>query len=348
VRDLRQKGVDAFPSPISLWASDSTPDNLLKPALKIDGAELLPLGGVANKLTVLCNETGQYVTYESDEHGFNNPQGIWSVSPVDVAAVGDSFTQGQCVASDKNLVAWIRSRYPATINLGMAGIGPLLTLAAIQEYLTTLRPKVVLWVHFEGNDFIDLRLENNSPLLMRYLEENYSQGLLARQAKIDQAIADSVGIIVAGRGSTTGASQTYRQEAVDLLALQHVRLMVYAALRLSPGGPSEAEYDLFKRILNRADLTVSSWGGKLYFVYLPSADRYYDNSSSQNSFGYELTRQRVFAIMEELKIPTIDVNRAFVAQGDPREMFFYKGSHYNFEGYRVAAQAVLDSIKLTN
>ena len=31
--------------------------------------------------------------YEADERGFNNPKGAWSRMGIDVAAVGDSFTQ---------------------------------------------------------------------------------------------------------------------------------------------------------------------------------------------------------------------------------------------------------------
>ena len=42
------------------------------------GAELLPLGGIANTLTVLCNELGRFVTYHSDEHGFPILKGFGS------------------------------------------------------------------------------------------------------------------------------------------------------------------------------------------------------------------------------------------------------------------------------
>ena len=32
---------------------------------------------------ILCNESGQWITYLSDEHGFSNPKGIWRSNPLD-------------------------------------------------------------------------------------------------------------------------------------------------------------------------------------------------------------------------------------------------------------------------
>lgn len=50
---------------------------------------------------------------------------------------------------------------PRTLNLGMGGIGPLHELAILKEYGSVVRPKVVLWVYYEGNDLADLSHEKN-------------------------------------------------------------------------------------------------------------------------------------------------------------------------------------------
>jgi len=110
ITELRSKGIDAVPA--------INPPNLLKKGQRdsliseivINDIEILPLGGIANKLTVLCNETGEYALYNSDEHGFHNPEGIWNSTRLEIAAVGDSFTQGACVSSEKNFVSLIRGR----------------------------------------------------------------------------------------------------------------------------------------------------------------------------------------------------------------------------------------------
>src|SRR5439155_4232345 len=80
-------------------------DELRRSAIIINDTETLPLGGIANRVTVVCNESGEYLVYESDEHGFHNPKGMWDASPLQIAAVGDSFTHGACVPSDKHFIA---------------------------------------------------------------------------------------------------------------------------------------------------------------------------------------------------------------------------------------------------
>jgi hypothetical protein len=154
VTELRQKGIDAVPAIPSDTLLRRQGDSIMKSDITIDGTEVLPLGGIANKVTVLCNENGTYVSYESDEHGFQNPQGSWTAGRIDIAALGDSFTHGFCVPSDQNFVALIRKQWPATLNVANHGNGPLTMLATLKEYIQPLKPQVVLWFYFE-NDLAD-------------------------------------------------------------------------------------------------------------------------------------------------------------------------------------------------
>src|SRR4249919_2912277 len=66
VADMRKQHIDAVPNvPISSLLDDQTPTR----SRAIDIDRLVPLGGISNSVIVLCNESGQFVTYESDEHG---------------------------------------------------------------------------------------------------------------------------------------------------------------------------------------------------------------------------------------------------------------------------------------
>ena len=190
IDDFRKRGIDAVPSLNPHELLKEQKDGTMKSATTtVNGAEVLPLASMAEKLTVVCNEGGEFLTYTSDRHGFNNPPSVWN-APISVVAVGDSFTQGWCVDPDNNFVSLIRQRYPGTLNLGIEGNGPLVMLATLKEYAESVRPKVVLWFYFEGNDLTDLSKERRSPLLRRYLETNeFSQRLSSRQDQIDRALA---------------------------------------------------------------------------------------------------------------------------------------------------------------
>ena len=153
-----------------------------------DADELLPLGGISNTLTLLCNESGQFVSYTSDEHGFRNPRGIWNSARADIAAVGQSFAQGYCVPDGSGFVDLLRTHNLVVLNLGTSGQSSLLQLAAIKEYLPRYAPKIVLWFFTEGIDLPDLYVESTHPLSRRYLEPTFSQHLLTRQPEIDDAL----------------------------------------------------------------------------------------------------------------------------------------------------------------
>jgi hypothetical protein len=346
---LRNKGVDAVPfvSPsLSLFVTQS--DGSIRSALNIGGVEVMPLGAMSNKLTVLCNENGYWVQYNSDQHGFNNPTEAWQVERLEIAAVGDSFTQGYCVPAEKSFVGLIRQRYPATLNLGIAGNGPLLTLATLREHLPRFRPKIVLWFYCEANDLVDLQNERRSAVLRNYLKEGFTQSALARQTDIDRAISDEI-------PGMRALEQARRKRSKDSAVVN--RLMTFA--RLSSlreatalvGGmdanesrmAADAErlnMDAFRDVLLQATAAVDAWGGQFEFVYLPD----WTDFTNYKTRGKE-KRGEVLAVVRGLGIPIIDLVPAFEAHGAPLTLFpFQRGGHYNEMGHRVVAEQVLKAL----
>ena len=76
----------------------------------MNGGEFLPLAYMSDKLTLGANERGEYVLYHTDEHGFNNPKGLWKAEEIEVVAIGDSFTIGTNVLADENMIGNIREK----------------------------------------------------------------------------------------------------------------------------------------------------------------------------------------------------------------------------------------------
>jgi hypothetical protein len=87
---------------------------------------------------------------------------------------------------------------------------------------------------------------------------------------------------------------------------------------------------------------VAGWGGTLYFVYLPSWDRYHNGPIVSDR-----ERQPVVAIANALSIPVIDVAVAFAASPDPLSLFpFRRFGHYNKAGNRIVAETVRKAIRI--
>jgi hypothetical protein len=343
VTDLRDDGVDAVPVVgRSAVLSDERPDGSLASRITIDGVETLPLGSIANAVTVFCNETGEYVIYTSDEHGFRNPEGMWQADPLDVAVIGDSFAQGMCMPPDRSFAALIREQIPSTLNLGMAGSGPLVQIGILEEYLRPLEPRRVLWFYFEGNDHIDLVEESRSALLLRYLEGDFRQGLVDRQEKLDEALRGVVADALARSFEERDAPDDPWWAPGELMRtltrparLAHIRRSLGL---LDPPShtlrPEDFPVELFRDVAEHFASTVASWGGEAHFVYLPSRDRYANQA--------EYPREAVLGAVREAGMPIIDLHEAFVAHGDPLQLFpFRRFGHYTEEGHRLVAETVL-------
>jgi len=348
IADLQEKGVDAVPiiAPGNhLFVKQ--PDGSIKSALNIGGQEVMPLAGLSNKVTILCNENGNWIDYQSDLHGFNNRNEIWQLSGLDVAVLGDSFAHGYCVSPDKTFVAMIQQRYPATLNLGIAGDGPLLMLATLKEYLPAFEPKIVLWFYYEGNDLTDLQIERKSVLLENYLKHGFTQSELGRQSDIDRAMMDEITRLTASEQDNRTRRPAKNRNVIDQL-VDFARLSVLRQkLQLIGGmdaGAREMAADLqgpnmdaFGEILSQAKKRVAGWGGQLYFVYLPEWARY----TAYSSWG-KTKRNDVLALVRKQGIPVVDIDLAFQAYGDPLSLFPFRAvGHYTETGHRLVAEEVL-------
>src|ERR1039458_800133 len=352
VEDLRAAGLTAFP------ALTDVKETLLRrhgsvssSLLTSKSGELVPLAGVAGVTTVLCNESGTYAVYKSDRYGFNNPDELWDKRFVDIAIVGDSFVHGYCVPADYSLGGQTRQRIPATLSLGMGGNGPLMELATLSEYASLVRPKIVIWAYYE-NDLRDLEKEKSNRVLSGYLDDSVFQDLAKNRDQVNAAVRAYLQQTEkhAPRWRPGLSKWNIHREDVpfwtqDLITGSDItiaqRFLRLITLRYLPQIVSEAEgvmnLDLFEKVLLRADNMVTKWGGKLYFVFLPS----YDEAVLGRTRAASVVLNRV----QRSGIPIIEVRSAFGTHAQARSLFFYRGSHYTEAGYRRVAQAVLRGIQ---
>ncbi|MEN8217137.1 MAG: hypothetical protein ABFS56_12365, partial [Pseudomonadota bacterium] len=257
-QNLKSEGVDAVPSvhPCAFIGSNG-----------VAGVEpLYPFGGVSGKTTVFCNESGKYLNFPSDRYGFNNPDSEWDSSQTEWVLTGDSFAHGTCVNSGDDIAGLLRSITGETvINLGNAGNGPLIELAVLKEYAESRKPKTVLWVYYEDNELVkELIGEKSSPLLMSYLQPEFSQNLIHRQTEIDNRL----GKYIAKAEAEAEAEAEALLWKIRVLRLYNIRERIGFDVDVEV----EADVDvspLFTEILTKARDRTAAWGGKLYFVYLP-------------------------------------------------------------------------------
>jgi hypothetical protein len=327
---LRNDGVDAWPT--------------MKPYLMLDqeapsGEDdaLLPLGGISGSTSVYCNEGGAYSVFETDEHGFRNPTGIHREGSVEAVLVGDSFGNGACVRTREDPASLLSSEGLSTLSLASPGNGPLIELATLVEYAAPLRPPIVLWFYFEGNDLTNLSDETRSSLLRRYLQRGFSQELRTKQRDVDDRLREfSNSWEVAARAKDEGAGL---RRLRAFLTLYHVRTLLGWTSRQTD---YESSVDMFCRVIARAGETVNAWGGRMLFVYLPSWYRYTPGGDG----GALRMRSSIQECVERSDIPFVDFDAVISSSDDPLG-FFSLGvnPHYNASGYRRLADMVLAKLR---
>lgn len=297
--------------------------------------EVQPLGGIA----MMPLGANLY----SDEHGFFNPPNQWRRDMTPIMAIGDSFAAGKGVEPGQGFVDLLRARLGPTVNLGCSWNGPLLELASLVEYGPEVRPRTVLWFFYEGNDLGDLELERHSPLLLRYLEPGFTQGLADRQETVDALLKAYAESRLAPRtgweppGATPLEYVVYgdpsKRGAIDwgnVLALQNLRW----SLALLDYGRERETFHRLGAILARAEAVIRGWNGRLVLVYLPGKPRF---AAALGRIEADAYRERALAEARSLGLALIDLTPVFA--GHPRPLALFDG-HYSPEGNALVADVV--------
>jgi hypothetical protein len=342
IDDFRSHGVIAYPP--------FYPYLLLDSPLRIEDESAIALSSISEAFTVVCNESGQYLTYTTDEHGFPNPQGSWSTSPIDVAIVGASSAVGECVPPADNLASQIRARYAHTVVVGSGGNGPLLELASIREYLPVLKPKRVLWIFSESTTPQYLESESHSRSLLRYLDPSYRQGLLEKQGEVNKAVAKYFedGI------RTEEAAESWKTKTRKFITLKDFRTVMYyyVTALTARAKPFQFNASTYERALREGQRTIAEWGGTVTLVYWPDSSRYAGicNYTPGLRQMYDHTHDVVVGIAGMLTIPVIDLSRSFPdlpasQSGKNTEYFYPYPAHFKPAGYHVAGSAILSSLE---
>jgi hypothetical protein len=345
LEDMRNDGVDAWPHVLASLFVESN-------GLLSGNNQIFPLGGISDKTVVYCNESGQYKLFNSDEHGFNNPKGLYREGAVNTVLVGDSFAIGSCVKSEEEVGTRLRKHGLHLLNLGNGGNGPLIELAVLEEYAAVIEPEIILWLYFEGNDLSDLQGERASSMLMRYLKDAYSQNLIERQSEIDSVLMDYVETEWLRMATLTRMRNVIqnmpiilrdnldRENKLKPLQLWHIRDRI-GLINVSDNQKREVSFssqlELFSDVIAEAYRRASGWGGKFYFIYLPEMERYF----GKNDDGAFFDRAGVLSIVHDLGIPVIDFHDVLKSHTDPLSLTPFLGAHYNAEGYRLLAELIV-------
>ena len=314
--------------------------------------EFLPLGGVSRTTTVSDNENGNHMIFLSDRYGFNNPDSEWDAENIQWFLTGDSYAEGLAVSQSETIAGQIRViTNQSSLSVGKSGNGPILELAALEEYASALKPKNVLWLYYERNDLSrNIHAEEKNKFLLRYMKDGFTQNLINRQDEVDFRINQYISQMHQRerdhivKVKEQEQSLAYKTRWVRFHTIKKV-INSYLSDNVDENiGNFSTINPLFIDSLAKAKSVVNSWGGELYFVYLPEYRRYNQEDISHDEFR---KKAKVIDAVKNLELPVIDIHQdVFVKHPDPLVLFpFRQVGHYTPDGYRKVTKAILSSVK---
>ena len=306
-------------------------------SLIINEKKITILSLLSNSKIIHCERFGKYTFYNSDRYGFYNKDSNWN-NKNDTVIVGDSFGVSECVQesdSISNLLSKSK-KINGLINLSVTGNGPLMELATFLEYGKKFKPKNLIWLYFEGNDILELDVEKKNKNLLKYVyEEDFNQNLINIQNLIDNHHEK----FIKKRFYEIKSNARIKQLTLELIYLRNFR----ALFNLTQNNSKYLKIDnLFFETIFKANSELKSWGGKLYFIYLPTRFRHLYPDNEQL---YENSRKEIIKNLKKRNIKVIDFYELiYLKENNKKKIYDEFNGHFTVETYMKISNEIISNI----
>ena len=300
------------------------PNILYKNKSFISKNEIIPLSGISNVKTLLCNTNQSFypVLYFSDNYGFRN--NLEDYKDLSLVLTGDSFTHGYC--EDYDLNYFLNKKGIKTLNLGIQGNGPLSALGTMREY--NVDSQYLFYVYHE-NDLNDLEFEKKT-LLMNYMDPNFLQNLKDKRKNIDDILIDHHSkLFNVNKKRDKNFLNFLNRDIRDIIFLYNIRRLYKIYFNNDAIKISNINYDfpLFEKILVLMNQEAKKKNQKFYIVFTPSTFKYHFKKESYPE------RTKILKLAKKLNINVIDFDDIISKEYDYRLLFNLSDGHYNQLGY---------------
>jgi lysophospholipase L1-like esterase len=274
-----------------------------------------------------------------DHNGFRNDRDL---ERAEVAAIGDSFIEAAILPIEDGVVKQLEQRLDTdVVNLGQAAYGLKQELGVLRRFALPLRPRLVLWFLFGGNDLRDVETyewqkrnldsATGSPSLKERMF--LRNGLLALSALTTPSFDDSA----AGALSSSGV---FRRA-------DGVRERMYFGAGCGPW--NEHQWKVATETLAEADRLTRAAGATFVVVYITRKFRIYrdhvelEPGSEASTWTVNDLPQVLGKWCGEQGIHYLDLTPRLaeaVARGEHPHLV--DDVHWNARGHALAADAVVD------
>ena len=311
--------------------------------------KIIPFRGPINSLTVSCAEDLQYKLIKNDKYGFKNDNSIYQ-KKIKNFLLGDSYAEGLCENNKNDIAGHLNEKKIYTINFGVTGTGPLISLGILREFGNYFKPKNVIYLYFEGNDLDELNYEKKDTTLIKYLNDNYNQDYLNNYDDINYFLIKSEQetekIIYLKSKNTFLPNKKNKFDILkahlkDILEINNLRnIFKYKILKKQKGF---YDLNLLYKTVEKMNDDTKKWDGNYTFVYVPTWSRYFTKYTKYDA-KIDL-KEEIIKNLNSKNIKVLDLTDYF-NQIENIEQYYPLGflGHYNSKGYEKIAEIIEKSL----
>jgi hypothetical protein len=289
-------------------------------------------------------------TYSTDLHGFRNTM-PWPAQ-ADIVAVGDSFVFGFGVNDDQTWIRLLADSLPGSrvINLGRPGQGPQEYLRAYEEFGVPLKPKLLLFGLFPGNDVVDAKtfdgwLQAGQPVSYQVWRSFGGRPPSDGKAQVKNGLRLlQKSYLFRFVGSLNDVVSPFSGETIDCGSGGELRLApgLYAS-RAKMAHPGDPSFELVMDTIEQARALTREQGTELLVVLFPTKEEVYLPVSRKR---VPLLLEPFRAELEKRDIPHLDLTPFFQEEARRGEcVFFEVDGHTNVRGEQLIAKVLADTLR---
>ena len=213
-----------------------------------------------------------------------------------------------------------------------------------------IKPKNTIYLYFEGNDLDELNFEKEDNILIKYLNDEFSQNYINRYDEIKsflkKAENETEEIIFANSKNITEVEKKSMYKNIkahlqDILEINNLRNIF--KYKIFNKQKTEYELDLLYKIVEKMKNETKKWNGNYIFVYVPTWSRYFTKYTK-----YDAKIDLKDEIIQNLKKKNINILDLtdFFDKTENIKKFYPLGylGHYNSTGYNKIAEIIEKSL----